>query len=91
MASSGAGTTPHLAVELFKRSLGVDLVHVPYRGAAPMVTDLVGGQVQVWFGDVPSGFRISSSAPSGRLAVTTAARSPRCPICLAIAETISGL
>ena len=49
MASSGIGTTPHVAGELFKMMTGVDMVHVPYRGAAPALTDLLGGQVQVLF------------------------------------------
>jgi tripartite-type tricarboxylate transporter receptor subunit TctC len=50
MASPGSGTGPHLAGELFKMMAGVDLVHVPYRGSAPALTDLMGGQVQVTFG-----------------------------------------
>ena len=49
MASAGNGTTPHVAGELFKMMAGVDMVHVPYRGAAPALTDLLGGQVQVMF------------------------------------------
>ena len=47
MASAGNGTAPHVAGELFKMMAGVDMVHVPYRGAAPALTDLLGGQVQV--------------------------------------------
>ena len=49
MASGGNGTSQHVAGELFKMMAGVDLVHVPYRGAAPALTDLLGGQVQVMF------------------------------------------
>jgi tripartite-type tricarboxylate transporter receptor subunit TctC len=54
MASSGNGTTPHVAGELFKMMAGIDMVHVPYRGAASALTDLLGGQVQVMFTTVPS-------------------------------------
>ncbi len=53
MASSGNGTSPHLAGELFKMMTGVDMVHVPYRGAAPALTDLIAGQVQVYFATAP--------------------------------------
>src|SRR5262245_2246737 len=54
MASSGIGTPPHLAGELFKLMAGVDMVHIPYRGAGPALTDLLGGQVQIMFGSMPS-------------------------------------
>ena len=50
MASAGNGSTPHVSGELFKMMTGVNMVHVPYRGAAPALTDLLGGQVQVYFG-----------------------------------------
>ena len=53
MASAGNGSSPHVAGELFKMMTGVDMVHVPYRGAAPALTDLLGGQVQVFFGTMP--------------------------------------
>jgi tripartite-type tricarboxylate transporter receptor subunit TctC len=53
MASSGIGTTPHVAGELFKMMAGVNMVHVPYRGAGPAIADLLGGQVQFMFGDMP--------------------------------------
>ena len=53
MASAGNGTSAHVTGELFKMMAGVDMVHVPYRGGAPAVTDLLGGQVQVYFGPVP--------------------------------------
>src|SRR5262249_17134466 len=52
MASAGNGTGPHLAGELFKMMTGVDMIHVPYRGGAPALTDLLGGQVQVYFGNL---------------------------------------
>jgi tripartite-type tricarboxylate transporter receptor subunit TctC len=62
MASSGNGSTPHVAGELFKMMTGVDMVHVPYRGAAPALTDLLGGQVQVMFATMPC--RSSTSGPA---------------------------
>jgi len=53
MASTGVGSPPHLALELFKSSSGANVLHVPYRGAAPAVTDVVGGQVHAMFADLP--------------------------------------
>ena len=53
MASTGVGSPPHLALELFKGSSGANVLHVPYRGAAPAVTDVVGGQVHAMFADLP--------------------------------------
>jgi tripartite-type tricarboxylate transporter receptor subunit TctC len=90
MASSGAGTTPHLAGELFKAMAGIDLTHVPYKGSAPAVTDLVGGQVQVWFGDLPTGLPHIRSGAIRALAVTTAARSDVLPDLPPIADTVPG-
>ena len=63
MASSGNGTASHMAGELFKMMAGVDLVHVPYRGSAPALTDLIGGQVQVMFTSTASS--IDTSGPAG--------------------------
>src|SRR4029453_3240055 len=54
MATPGTGTSPHVSGELFKMMTGVNMVHVPYRGAAPALTDLIGGQVQVMFDNLPS-------------------------------------
>ena len=90
MASFGIGTTSHLAGELFKSMSDVNLVHVPYRGAAPALTDLMGGQVQVTF-DVLAGSRAYITA--GRLkalAVTTAARSEIMPGLPTVSETVPG-
>jgi len=53
MASGGTGTPSHIAGELFKMMTGIDMLHVPYRGGAPALTDLMGGQVQVYFGLLP--------------------------------------
>jgi tripartite-type tricarboxylate transporter receptor subunit TctC len=75
MASVGNGTTPHMAGELFKMMAGVDMLHVPYRGAAPALTDLLGGRAQVMFEGVLS---LTEHIRTGRLrplAVTTAVRS----------------
>ena len=90
MASFGVGTTSHLAGELFKVMTGVSLVHVPYRGAAPALTDLVGGQVQMMF-DVLGGSRAHIAAGKLRaLAVTTAARSDVLPDVPTVSETVPG-
>ena len=90
MASSGKGTTTHLAGELFKAMTGVDLVHVPYRGSAPAVTGLVAGQVEVWFGDVPTAISHIKSGTVRALAVTTATRTEVLPDLAPIADTVPG-
>jgi tripartite-type tricarboxylate transporter receptor subunit TctC len=90
MASSGKGTTTHLAGELFKAMIGVELVHVPYRGSAPAVTDLVGGQVQVWFGDIPTAIAHIKFGAIRALAVTTTTRTAALPELAPIAETVPG-
>jgi tripartite-type tricarboxylate transporter receptor subunit TctC len=74
MASGGNGTPQHLAGELFKMLTGVNMVHVPYRGAAPALTDLLAGQVQVMFGTVPSSIEYIKTGKLRALAVTTATR-----------------
>jgi tripartite-type tricarboxylate transporter receptor subunit TctC len=90
MASFGVGTNSHLAGELFKAMAGVDMVHVPYRGAAPALTDLIGGQVQVMF-DVLAGSRAHIQAGRLRpLAVTTATRVNSLPDVPTVSETVSG-
>ena len=75
MASAGNGTTPHLAGELFKMLTGVDMVHVPYRGGGPALTDLLGGQVQVYFGPMPPSIEHIRSGKLRALGVTSARRS----------------
>src|SRR5262249_42658905 len=80
---AGNGTTPHLAGELFKMMTGADMVHVPYRGEAPALTDLIGGQVQVMFASVTASIEQIRAGKLRALAVTTATRSealPRLPI-----------
>ena len=74
MASSGVGTSPHLAGELFKMMTDVDFLHVPYRGAAPAVTDLLAGQVQLYFVTTPSSIGYIKSGRLRAIAVTTAGR-----------------
>ena len=76
MASAGIGSAPHMAGELFKMMAGVDMVHVPYRGQGPALTDLLGGQVQVLFAAAPGTADHVKTGKLRALAVTTAARSP---------------
>src|SRR5713101_6857352 len=79
MASFGAGSTSHVAGELFKTMTGVNLVHVPYRGSAPALTDMISGQVQVMFDVLTSSLQHIRSGALRALAVTTATRSQALP------------
>jgi len=79
MASGGIGTVGHVAGELFKMMTGVGMVHVPYRGAAPALTDLLGGQVQVVFIPIPGSIGYIRAGKLRALAVTTATRSDALP------------
>jgi tripartite-type tricarboxylate transporter receptor subunit TctC len=79
MASAGNGTPGHMAGELFKLSTGLDLVHVPYRGAAPALTDVLAGQVQLLFDNLPTSLEHIRGGKVRALAVTTAERSPAMP------------
>ncbi len=90
MASNGYGSTSHLARELFKMMAGIEMVHVPYRGAGPALTDLIGGQVQVMFDAVTSSIEQIRSGKLRALAVTTAARSDMLPGIPAIGEFMPG-
>jgi tripartite-type tricarboxylate transporter receptor subunit TctC len=74
MASGGIGTVTHVSGELFKMMAGVDLVHVPYRGSPPALTDLVGGQMQVMFDTVPTSLGFLKAGKLRPLAVSAAAR-----------------
>ena len=78
-ASSGAGAAAHLAGELFKTMAGVDIVHVPYKGAQPALTDLIAGQVQLMFATSASVIPYMKAGRLRALAVTTAQRSPSLP------------
>jgi tripartite-type tricarboxylate transporter receptor subunit TctC len=90
MASSGNGTSVHLSGELFMAMSGAKMEHVPYRGAAPAITDMLGNRVQVIFDNMPS--IIGHLGPNGlrALAVTTATRSPELPDVPTLAETVPG-
>jgi tripartite-type tricarboxylate transporter receptor subunit TctC len=79
MASGGNGTTGHLSGELFKVMTGVNMVHVPYRGTAPALTDLLGGQVQVMFASMSSSIEYIRAGKLRPLAVTTTTRSNELP------------
>jgi tripartite-type tricarboxylate transporter receptor subunit TctC len=79
MASAGNGTPPHVAGELFQMMTGVNMLHVPYRGGAPALADLLGGQVQVFFAGMPESIEYIRAGKLRALAVTTAARSDALP------------
>ena len=90
MASGGIGGGDHMAGELFKMMTGVDMVHVPYRGAAPALTDLIGGQVQVMFASLPASIEYIRAGKLRALAVTTATRSEVLPDIPAVSELVPG-
>jgi tripartite-type tricarboxylate transporter receptor subunit TctC len=90
MASSGNGGPPHLTGELFKMMTGVNMVHVPYRGSAPALTDLLGGQVQVMFDGVVSSIEYIRAGKLRALAVTTATRSETLPDIPMMGDFLSG-
>jgi tripartite-type tricarboxylate transporter receptor subunit TctC len=90
VASSGSGTSIHLSGELFKMMTGTKMTHVPYKGSAPMLTDLLGGQVQVTFDNLPSSIGHIKAGKLRALAVTTAQRSPELPDVPTVAETVPG-
>ena len=90
IASSGNGTSIHLSGELFKMMTGLKITHIPYKGSAPMLTDLLGGQVQVTFDNLPSSISHIRAGKLRALAVTTAKRSPELPDVPTVAETIPG-
>lgn len=90
MASPGNGTAIHLAGELFMAMTGVKLLHVPYRGGAPALTDMLSGQVQVMFDSLPSSIGHIQSGALRALAVTTDQKSEALPSVPTIAETVPG-
>jgi len=90
MASNGNGTTSHLAGELFKMMTGINMLHVPYRGAAPALTDLIGGQVQVMFDVMASSIEHIRAGKLRALAVTTATRSEALPDVPNVGEFLPG-
>jgi len=90
MASSGNGTVTHMAGELFKLRTGINMVHVPYRGSTPALTDLVGGQVQVMFDNVPSSIGLIRAGKLRALAVTQAKRFEGLPDVPTVGEFLPG-
>ena len=86
--TAGAGTAHHLIGEMFKLKAGVDLQHVPYKGSAPAVSDLVGGQIQVMFDTVSSALPQVKAGKTRALAVTTARRSSALPEVPTLSETV---
>jgi tripartite-type tricarboxylate transporter receptor subunit TctC len=90
MASAGNGSTPHMAGELFKTMAGVDLTHVPYRGGAPALTDLLGGQVQVYFAPLPEVIQYIAAGKLRALAVTTTNRADVLPNVPTMVDFVGG-
>jgi tripartite-type tricarboxylate transporter receptor subunit TctC len=90
MASSGNGSTIHMSGELFKMMTGINMVHVPYRGAAPALTDLMAGQVQVMFDNVPTSAEHIKAGKLRGLAVTSTARSEVLPDLPTVADFLPG-
>jgi tripartite-type tricarboxylate transporter receptor subunit TctC len=90
MASAGNGTATHVAGELFKMMAGINMVHVPYRGGAPALTDLLGGQVQVFFAPISASIEYIKTAKLRALAVTTATRSEVLPDIPTLDEFVPG-
>jgi tripartite-type tricarboxylate transporter receptor subunit TctC len=90
LASFGTGSTSHVAGELFKLTTGVSMQHVPYRGSAPLVTDLLSGQVQSAFDNLPASIEQIRSGKLRALAVTTATRSDQLPHVPTLSEFLPG-
>ncbi len=90
MASSGNGTSVHLSGELFKSMAGIEMTHIPYKGAAPALTDMIAGRVQVIFDNLPSAIQHIKAGTLRALAVTTQTRSPLLPDVPTVGETVKG-
>ena len=90
MASSGNGSTIHVSGELFKMMTGISMTHVPYKGSAPALTDMIGGQVQVMFDNVPTSLEFIKAGKLRPLAVTTVARSAVLPDLPVVADFVPG-
>jgi tripartite-type tricarboxylate transporter receptor subunit TctC len=90
MASSGSGTSVHLSGELFKMMTGVDMLHVPYKGAGPALVDLIAGQTSVMFDNMPSSIEHIRAGKLRALGVTTATRNSQLPDVPAIGEVVKG-
>jgi tripartite-type tricarboxylate transporter receptor subunit TctC len=89
-ASAGTGSQQHVAGELFKMMAGIEMVHVPYRGGGPALADLMGGQVQLFFGTTASTIQLIKSGKLRALAVTTAERSRALPDVPTVGEVVPG-
>jgi tripartite-type tricarboxylate transporter receptor subunit TctC len=90
MASGGIGSSGHVSGELFKMMTGVNMAHVPYRGGAPALTDLLAGQVQVYFSPMPAAIEYIKAGKLRALAVTTAVRSEALPEIPTLGEFVPG-
>ncbi|MDQ6638733.1 MAG: tripartite tricarboxylate transporter substrate binding protein [Pseudomonadota bacterium] len=90
MASSGSGTSVHLSGELFKSMTGCNMLHVPYKGAGPALTDLMGGQVDVIFDNLPSSIGHIKGGKIRALGVTSLERDPSLPNVPTVGETVPG-
>jgi len=90
MASSGSGTSVHLSGELFKSMTGCNMLHVPYKGAGPALADLMAGQVDVIYDNLPSSIGFIKGGKIRALAVTSAEREPSMPDTPTVAETVRG-
>jgi tripartite-type tricarboxylate transporter receptor subunit TctC len=90
MASSGSGTSVHLSGELFKSMTGCEMLHVPYKGAGPALTDLIAGSVHVLFDNLPSSAGHIKGGRVRALAVTSAQREPSMPELPTVGDTVSG-
>ena len=90
MASGGSGSASHVGGELFKMLTGIDMVHVPYRGGAPALADLIGGQVQVMFSPLPESIGAIKAGKVRALAVTSATRAEALPDVPTVADTVPG-
>jgi tripartite-type tricarboxylate transporter receptor subunit TctC len=90
MASGGTGSASHVGGELFKLMTGIDMLHVPYRGGSPALTDLIGGQVQVMFSPLPESISAIKAGNVRALAVASAARSEALPETPTVAVSVPG-
>jgi tripartite-type tricarboxylate transporter receptor subunit TctC len=88
MASPGNGTATHVSAELFKIITGIEMTHVPYRGDAPALSDLIGGQVQVMFSNLPSSIEFIKTGKLRALAVTTSMRAKALPDIPAVGDYV---
>jgi tripartite-type tricarboxylate transporter receptor subunit TctC len=90
MASPGVGSSPHMAGELFKFMTGIDMTHIAYRGSAPALTDLLGGQVQVYFAPISTSLEFIKAGKLRALAVTTAERAGALPDVPTVGDFVPG-